>query len=229
MPDTTIKVLLLVGGPHHDPPGARRALREAIEAGAPPGCAFDLAMTDDLSVLESDALGHADVVANYTTDQQLTSAQAARLLIRVTDGTGFAGIHSATVTFRETEDYGSLIGSVLVRHPRFGEVGVRITDADHPITRGLSDFSVPDELYVIRSVRGDFDRYRVLATAEATHRRDPAEMRDGVQPSTYVKSFGTGRVFYTGLGHDQRCFETPHFRTIVGRGIAWAAGKEGLL
>jgi type 1 glutamine amidotransferase len=229
MPDTTIKVLLLVGGPHHDRPGARDALRAAIEAGAPPGWAFDLEMTDDLSVLETGSLGRADVVANYTTSQQLTPRQAGALLGSVEGGTGFAGIHGATVTFRETEDYNALVGSLFLRHPRFGEVGVRITDADHPITRGLSDFSVPDELYVIQSVGGDFGRYRVLATAEATHREDPAEMRDGVQPSTYVKSFGKGRVFYTGLGHDQRCFDSAHFRTIVGRGIVWAAGRDAAL
>jgi uncharacterized protein len=225
MTDAEVAVLLLVGGPHHDKEGARDALLEAVHAGAPDGIRFDVEMTDDLSVLARGDLHRFHVIANYTTGRQLTRDQAAALLRAVEGGTGFAGIHGATVTFRETESYNALVGSIFLRHPKFGDVSVKVTDREHPITRGLADFTVPDELYVIQAVGGDFSRYRVLATAEATNRENPEELKDGVQPCTYLKEHGKGRVFYTGLGHDPRCFASESFRTIVGRGILWAAGR----
>jgi type 1 glutamine amidotransferase len=228
MPEHEIKLLLLVGGPHHDREGAREALLEAIHAGRPPGCRFDVELTDDLSILTSSRLERFAVIANYTTSQPISLEQASALLRAVETGTGFAGIHGATVTFRESEQYNDLVGSSFTHHPKHGEVTVRITAPDHSITRGLSDFAVPDELYVIQGVGCDFSRYRVLATAEASGRADPAEMRDGVQPCTYVKTFGRGRVFYTSLGHDARCFVSEHVRTLLGWGMAWAArGSEG--
>jgi len=219
----SIEILLLVGGPHHDKEGARRALLDAIHAGAPQGARFQIEMTDDLSVLEPDRLQDFHVIANYTTGQKLTPSQGASLCAAVEAGTGFVGIHCATVTFRDTEQYNELIGSVFTHHPKFGEVSVQITDPSHPITHGLSDFTVPDELYVIQSVGGDFTRYHVLTTAVATGCADGSEMKDGVQPSTYLKEFGRGRVFYTSLGHDPRCFVSENFCAITGRGIAWAA------
>lgn len=207
-----IQGLLLVGGPYHDGPGARAALTEALTAGSH----LDLRVTDDLSVLAAPALASFDVIIIYTTGGQLTPAEEAGLCDFVASGRGCVGLHCATTSFRDSPRYQELIGSRFVSHPPFAEVEVTIVDASHPATAGLDTFRVPDELYVL-----DYDpaQVQVLATAA---------LGDRVQPSTYVKAWGKGRVFYTALGHDQRCFVSPAFRRLVAQGLRWAVtGANG--
>lgn len=204
-----IEALLLVGGPYHDEPGAREALVEALTAAAP----VRVTPTDDLSTLASPHLASHDVVIVYTTGGALTEAEARGLDAFVAGGKGLVGIHNAATSFKESRLFGALLGSRFVRHPPFGDVRLTPTDHDHPITRDLIPFTVPDELYVLEHAP---DAFQTLATAS---------QGDVTQPSVYVKSWGAGRVFYCGLGHDARCFAAPGFRALVGRGIQWAAGQ----
>ena len=45
-------------------------------------------------------------------------------------------------------------------------------------------------------------------------------------PLCYVKNYGKGKVFYSGLGHDMRSFNNPEFQKILKRGLSWITGKE---
>lgn len=201
-----INALVLVGGKHHDQPGAREALREALTSRG----GVRLTITEDLSMLANPSMTEYDVLVNYTTGATLTPEEERGLLDFVSGGKGFAGIHCATVTFRESAAYDEMIGSRFIKHPPFGPVNVSITDADHPITHGIGAFSVLDELYVL-----DCDPRHVHLLARVS-------AGEVDQPCTYTKQYGQGRVFYTSLGHDPRCFISEDFRTIVHRGLRWA-------
>lgn len=49
-------------------------------------------------------------------------------------------------------------------------------------------------------------------------------MRKGVvMPVVYRSRFGAGRVFYSALGHQAKELEIPAVRTILKRGLIWAA------
>jgi len=211
--DERIKALLLVGGPWHDGPGMRDELRAALTANAP----VDLTVTNDPATLTSPELAANDVVIIYTTGGELTEAQAHGLTDFVASGKGFVGLHGATTSFKTSSDYVKMIGSTFIRHPAFAEVRVKVVDPSHPITQGVTEFVVPDELYMLKCDPADF---HLLATAEL----------DGVvEPSAYVKSWGQGRVFYLGLGHDARCLGSEGFRRLAGQGLRWAARNGAAL
>jgi hypothetical protein len=46
-----------------------------------------------------------------------------------------------------------------------------------------------------------------------------------VYPSTWARTYGQGRVFYTNMGHRQDVWENPVFQSVLVGGINWAVGN----
>jgi type 1 glutamine amidotransferase len=200
--------LLLVGGLHTRQPGATDTLTAVLTTGG----FLDVHVTDDQVLLTPERLAEVDVLVNYYTGPGLTEAQLGALLDFVAGGKGLVGIHNAADSFKNHPAYIAVLGSRFRGHPPFGTVQVEIVDHEHPITQGLDSFLVPDELYLL-----DHWPEGVQLLARAS--------KDGqVQPSTYVKHFGSGRIFYCALGHDRRSHEHPVVGRLYRRGIQWAAG-----
>jgi hypothetical protein len=91
------------------------------------------------------------------------------------------------------------------------EVPVTILDAGHPITAGLKDFTIRDEIYW--GFRVGADVRPLLGTAHP---------KAGT-PLMWTRSEGTSRVVFLQLGHDHLAYGNPNFRTLVSRSIHWAA------
>ena len=117
-------------------------------------------------------------------------------------------------------------------HGQFHEFQVKISDHDHPITRGVADFRITDELYH-RLVRTPGVDLHVLATAWSDEKTGGTG-RD--EPVMTVTRYGKGRVFYQALGHlwagvpkdgyigcTLIALENPGFRQTLLRGCEWAA------
>ena len=202
-----IKVLLLVGGPeYHDTPETRAALLDTLSA------EFDVTMTDDLGVLQPDTLKGYDVIVNFTTFLEPTDEQISALLDAVEGGKGFVGIHGATATFWNSPAYLEMLGGKFIVHDPNKVFTVNISSSrhveEHPITEGVDDFDIQDELYIIE---GDLTQWHILARAEG-------------HPILHTKMWGKGRVHSNALGHDARALNNPGFQILVINGVKWAAG-----
>ncbi len=101
-------------------------------------------------------------------------------------------------------------------HDPYGKFTVRVTDDDHPITRGFDDFTVEDELYTC--LAGDAP-IRVLC--EATSKVDEKDY-----PMGFVVENTGGRVFHCLLGHDVNALQSEGGRELYRRAMAWAARLE---
>lgn len=203
-----IKTLLLTGGTIHDWQGCgdeiERILRTADK--------FDVTrVNDDLSVLEAPNLDAYDVLVLYWTRGDLTDAQRDGLLNWIASGKGFAGVHSATASFRECPEFHEMLGGIFRTHPKPYEYTVEIVDYQHPIMRDMDDFTVFDEQYIMDLEPG----LHILAEAKYEG--------EGV-PVVWTKSWGDGRVYYLALGHDVEACRNEHFALLLIRGTAWAAG-----
>ena len=88
-----------------------------------------------------------------------------------------------------------------------------IKKADHPITKGLTDFEMDDELYA--KLSGDAD-IEVVASAYS-------DWSKKVEPIVFVKNYGKGRVVQNVLGHDLRARSSTSFQALLRRGVEWAA------
>jgi putative membrane-bound dehydrogenase-like protein len=106
------------------------------------------------------------------------------------------------------------MGAQFQRHGT-GIFRTQTVSPDHPIMSGLADFESWDETYV-HHLHNETDR-TVLS-----YRVDD----EGREPWTWIRTHGSGRVFYTAWGHDQRTWGHPGFQNLVERGIRWAAGDD---
>jgi len=104
-----------------------------------------------------------------------------------------------------------------------GEVGLCWLDAEHPISRGMSNFDWKDEVYYDMDLASDIG---VLATSfHNVHIIAP-------QIWTYEKTLAGGtspyRAFVSLPGHEYGSFNTPQYRTVLLRGIAWAGKRANV-
>jgi type 1 glutamine amidotransferase len=96
------------------------------------------------------------------------------------------------------------------------DLTVRITDADHPVTHGMTDFLTHDERYSYLEMSPD-------STALAQH-----ELEGRAHPLAWVRPHGPGRVAYDALGHSVRGYESPGHVELVRRSVRWLTrlGRE---
>lgn len=173
-----------------------------------------LDMSLDLSLLESPLMARYDVCVFYTVWASLSPPQEQALLDQARNGKGFVGIHTAACALPEHQGYIDMLGGTFRMHPPHGEFQVTIRDREHPITQGVEDFAISDELYVTDRAPD----LHVLATAVHAEEQHPL---------AWCRMYGSGRVFYLALGHDAGAVGNPGFLALAERGIKWAGGRLG--
>lgn len=145
----------------------------------------------------------------------------------VESGIGLLILHAANNPFKgwvEYEKMAALLWREGTGHGFFHEFPVTITDHDHPITRGVEDFRITDELYH-RLVHLHDAPYHVLATGYSS---TESKGTGNDEPVMITTQWGEGRVFHMILGHvwsdgDLTALNNKSFQTCLLRGCEWAA------
>jgi hypothetical protein len=194
---------------------------------------FSATITKDGERFARELAAH-DAVLFYTTGD-LTSAgtdgntpmpaEARDALIQaVEDGLGFIGVHSASDTFHSTENsvdpYIAMLGGEFESHGRPQRARVTILDPDFPGMPDGSELERHGEWYAFRNLATDVHPLLRLETGSMQgddYERDP-------YPVAWTRQPGSGRVFYTALGHFAEEWEDPDFLRMLEGGIQWAAG-----
>jgi uncharacterized protein len=109
-------------------------------------------------------------------------------------------------------------------HGKRHEFSVTVRKKDHPITKDMpAEFAHSnDELYQNSVMLPDSV---VLATAFSDKKKDPKNT-DKDEPVVWVASYGKGRVYENVLGHDVAAMKSLGFKTLLIRGVEWAATGE---
>jgi type 1 glutamine amidotransferase len=220
-----LRALIITGDdvPAHDWRETTPVVREILESSG----RFEVRVSEEPAVLMTPALSGYDVVVlNYRDGDGRGPGEAARKGLRdfVASGKGLVALHFAVAAFRDWPDYQSLVGRVWVGkvsgHGPRGPFQVSISPGESPITSGLKDFTIDDELY--SKLSGDAP-IKVLATAHSDWSKQD-------EPMAWTLEVGRGRVFTTPLGHDGRSRRHPAFVALLVRGTQWAAsGKVTLV
>ena len=135
-------------------------------------------------------------------------------------GGGFVTFHSSTSVFYKWPEFGDFTTAEWIDstwHKEKSATHVIIGKSNHPVTSGMNDFYIYDELWVNA---GKNDRFQILGAATNLQLKE-----DGVpvQPAIMVSDYGKGRIFHTILGHDARAMRNLGFKTLIRRGTEWAA------
>lgn len=209
------KALLFAGGwDGHQPDKFAPLLADAIR---PHG--IETRIERNLECLASrDALSAFDLIIPYWTMGQLTNEQTAVLVEAVRGGVNLGGIHGGMGdAFRGNLDYEWMCGGHFASHPHVGDYTIRLTDRQHPITRGLPEsFAYRSEQYYLLVDPG------VHVVAETDYRYEGRTVR---MPVAWTKTWGRGRVAYCSLGHAPEEFtEFPAALELIVRCLRWSAG-----
>lgn len=171
----------------------------------------------DAALMQSPDLS---LIVNNVTCGKLEKEQWAGLDAAVKRGVGFAGWHGgAGDAYRGHIDYQWMVGGQFLSHPgNIKAYEVHISSWDDPIVAGLTDFTMNSEQYYMLTDPGNL----VIASTTFDGVHDP--LRKGVvMPVVWKRRWGQGRVFYSALGHVLKDFDVPEARTIMERGLLWAA------
>ncbi len=169
-----------------------------------------------------------DVIARYDMVPKVTPEQRQAFMeLMKTSGIGLVSLHHNMGAHRDWDDYKSIIGGKFIFKPceiegkaytKSGwahgqDLNIIVADKDHPITKGVEDFTIHDETY---------NKYYVASDVKVLLKTDHPKNDPQI---AWVKEFGRSRVFYFMLGHDHVAWEHPNYRKILLQGIRWAARK----
>lgn len=208
----TLKVLIFVGteGIYHDHAGNGQFLTAMLNDTDDIAADF----SQDYDVL-ADGLSEYDTVLFYTDVGELTSVQEEGLLSYIRAGGGFFGLHTAAASFRESEGYHGMLNGFFNGHSPYMDFTVNVSDSEHPITEGLGDFEVTDELYYLK--------HNPATSHHLMHAYD--ETKNETHVMAFYHTYHEGRVFYFALGHDMAVLENPSFQTVIRRGALWVGNR----
>lgn len=178
-----------------------------------------LKYTDTLAHLHLDTLNQFDGLILYANIDSISSDQADALLDYVNGGKAFIPLHCATYCFRNDPRMIALMGAQFLKHG--GEIfSTEVVAPDHSIMKGYGSFRSWDETYVHH-----LHNPRNRTVLEVRKQGVQAE-GNNVEPWTWIRTQGKGRVFYTAWGHDHRTWQSPGFHNLIERGIRWATGGD---
>jgi len=181
-----------------------------------------ITLTEDLDMFLTKNIRKFHVILCYTMGREINPEQEKGLLNAIVgapwgdtgDPKGFVGVHCASCSFLNSQEYLRMLGGKFLTHPPSGEIfNFKVTKTDHPVMEGINDFSLKDELYLFEA----YPPYDLLISSE---------YKGFSRPVTWVKPYGLGRVFYTALGHGEEQIKSKIFQTIITNAIYWTAQKD---
>jgi type 1 glutamine amidotransferase len=210
------EALIVWGGwAGHEPEQGARIIRDMLTEDG-----FSVRLATETKAFADPAIRGLSLIVPIYTMSKIEKEEAKNLSAAVESGVGLAGYHGGMAdAFRDNVDYQFMVGGQWVAHPgNIIDYRVDITRPDDPVMQGLSGFPYRSEQYYMHVDPSN----EVLATT--TFSGEHAWWIDGVvMPAVWKSRHGKGRVFYSSLGHVSAEFEVPEMRTILRRGMNWAA------
>jgi len=166
------------------------------------------------------AIADMSLIVPIYTMSKIEKEELDNLTAAVRNGVGLGGYHGGMCdAFREAVDYQFMCGGQWVAHPGgIIDYRVDVTRTGDPIMQGLESFAYRSEQYYMHVDPSN----EVLATTTFSGAYAPW-IEGVVMPVVWKRRHGAGRVFYSSLGHVASEFEVPQMRTILRRGLLWAA------
>jgi len=138
------------------------------------------------------------------------------LVTFVRGGRGLVGVHAASSAYENSPAFMSLVGGHFKDHPGGVRLGRCAPEGSHPAATKLpATFTLEDEFYV-------FDTYRMdnLVDLRCDALGSPTKL-----PIAWHRTEGSGRVFYSALGHSAEEFADKRILDDhLIPGVMWALG-----
>jgi len=185
-------------------------------------CTF-VQLKDQSEVFEDIDGWDYDVIVLYNLTQKISEKRKANFLKLLDQGVGLVALHHSMANYSDWSEYGTIIGGkyYLKAKEEYGkmqaksgykhgvDVPVQVVDKEHPVTAGVSDFTIHDETYSNYLVQPDV--HVLLKTDHPTS--TPA--------LAWTRTQGKSRVVFIQLGHDAKAYSNPNYGKLVSQAIVW--------
>ncbi len=140
-------------------------------------------------------------------------------------GHGFLGAHSASDTYHESAEFVAMLGGEFVDHGAIVEGDLKVDDPSDPSVAHLAPrFRITDELY--RFTKNSRSSVHALLSMD---RVPPDGLGQAGAPADLLmawrRTHGSGRVFYTALGHREELWQDARFQQHLLGALRWALGS----
>lgn len=216
--------------------------------------AFEAIVSDDLSNFEKPKIGTFDAILFLSTTMnpfaptkeelakmsdkekreaaKLERTRKDNLMDYVKGGGGFIGIHAATDTFYEWEEYGKMMNGFFDGHPWGAgtDVSIKVEPGQeaHPLVAMFEgqNLDFKEEIYQFKA---PYDSKSVHMLLRLDPERSDMKVgglnrEDKDWGVAWARHWKKGRVFYCSLGHNHEMYWHPKVLSHYLAGIQWALG-----
>lgn len=130
-------------------------------------------------------------------------------------GGGFLNLHNSMGLYPDGGPYLKLVGGRYIGHGPLERFRVEVVDREHPITRGVEDFSVADEQH---TPPYDNERVHLLLKNRSDDGREAA--------AGWCYEPGRGRLVHLANGHTREALAHPMYQRLLAGAIRWCLRSE---
>ena len=214
---TNVRVLIITGGHEFE----REAFFDIFD-NMPDVVYQELVHPEANQIFDSNLIDSFDVLLFYDMVQEIDDAQKAAFIKVLKEGKGLVFLHHSLVSYQEWDEFEKIIGGRYVltninqdsstyRHDV--DVPVKIVDKNHPITKGMDDFVIHDEVY------GSFKVLPIVHPLLQTTHPESGKIIG------WSNNYGKSRIVYLQLGHDHYAYENPNYRLLIKQALEWVQNK----
>ncbi len=219
--DTTVKVLFITGGHGYDKANFHAMLDKL------PITYDHYEHPNAHAMLKAEKIDKYDVVLLYDMPAEISPEARQDFITMLQKGKGLVVLHHAFCSYDSWPEYVKIVGGRYHHFPWTKDgvsqppstydhdvkVPVRVEDKKHPITKGITDFEIIDEVYGGTEIRPTV--HPILST----------NVPSSGPLVCWTNSYGKSRVVALTLGHDKQAWENPVFIKLLSQAIIWA--KKG--
>jgi len=146
----------------------------------------------------------------------MSSEQQEGILRFLKSGKGIMALHAAIINFDTWPEYREILGGYWKwedssHGPYQSGYEMYIVNQHHPITRGVGDFEIYDELY------------HTLHITKLIHLLVMTLWEERIQPIVWTTKYVSARIYYNALGHGVESFQCEEFQQLLLKGALWVS------
>jgi uncharacterized repeat protein (TIGR03806 family) len=189
---------------------------------------YTVTASEDSSIFTTANLAqYSTIVFMNTTGDIFTTAQEAAFKTYMENGGGFVGTHSAADTEHDWDWYTDTLfaGAEFIHHgdgiPR---AKVKIEKLENTLVKHIgAEWMLGDEWYFWKTNPRGVGNVEILGTLDRTSYASNYPVAD--HPVIFTNTVGTGRMFYTAIGHVDANFSDPNMVEMIRKAIEWTSAN----
>jgi len=179
------------------------------------------------ALIASPEVNKYDVLVFYDMFDSIAPSQQEAYVSLLKKGTSMIFLHHSLVSYQNWPEFIQIVGGQYHTQPvvvngdtlktsyeHDVNIPVKVENKKHPVTRGIADFDIVDEVY-----GGVEILPQVKPLLSTTH---PKSMRY----LAWINHYGKSDVLYIQLGHGPSGYSNPNFRKLIQQAIEWSARQS---